>query len=299
VNLKRLLAEPLVHFLIAGAALFVLFNLVGESDATRKIVVDSDRLLDFLQLGSNPLEASPSGLRLEDLSKDQLERLIGNYIREEALYREARALGLDENDAVFRRQLIRRLESVNRMVVSSGIRVSEADLEAFLAEHEDRYRLPPTVTFTHVYFGIDNHGTADAGRLAAETLKRLNRDRTPFHEAPSKGDRFLYHPNYVNKSAEEIASHFGDEFQQKIFSREPDGTEWFGPLRSTYGFHLVLLTARSAGGMPPLGDIRRRVEADAYQARLQAEVDLITGDIVDSYDIHLDEALQSLTASSR
>jgi len=292
--LKKILTEPLIHFLIAGAVLFLVFDLVGPTDGSRSIVVDSDLLLDFLRLGSSPLEPDPSNLRLEDLPQEQLHRLIDNYVREEALYREARALGLDRNDAVFRRQLIRRLESINRMVVSSGVRVSEAELEDYLAAHRERYHLPPTVTFTHVFLGSDRHGEARARELADEMIETLNRENTPFHEAPSKGDRFLYHHNYVKASAAEVASHFGSEMQRQLFALEPDGHRWTGPFRSTYGYHLVLLTAKTAGRSPPLDEVRDRVEADAFSAKLEAEVDRIDRSIIDRYRVEIDDQIRTL-----
>jgi hypothetical protein len=296
VSLKQLLKEPLTHFLLAGCALFIIFEYVGDTrtyDASRRIVVDGDRLLTYLQLGSNPLEPDRSELRLEDLTPEELARLIDDFVREEALYREATALGLDRNDAVFRRQLIRRLESVNQMVVSSGIQVSENDLATFLAEHEERYRLPPTITFTHVYFSVEKHGDAGARALALSMLEELNARHVPFHEAPARGDRFLYNSNYVHKAADEVRSHFGSAMQRELFAREPDAERWIGPFLSPYGYHLVLLTARTGGRTPSLDEVRLRVEADAFQTRVQEEVDRISRAIVESYDVVVDAELKA------
>jgi hypothetical protein len=276
-----------VHFLVAGAALFILFGWVGDemrSARTRRIVVDVDALEDYLRYSAKTV--TPDGL--DSLSPGEYERLVDNFVRDEALFREARALGLDTSDYGFRRQLVRRLESVNRMVVSSAVDLTESDLEDFLAAHQDRYFVPPTITFTHVFFSFERHGDERARSHAESMLTELNRKRVSFHEAPARGDRFLYHRTYAAKDAQEIASHFGRPMQQELFALEPDDTRWVGPFRSSYGYHLVMVTGTSDGRMPGLDEIRPRVEADTAQARIQAELDLITRSIVSSYDVRLD-----------
>jgi hypothetical protein len=296
VRATRLLKEPLVHFLLAGSALFVAFAYIAKenrNDASRRIVVESDRLLTFLQYNSRTL--TPDGLEagLDDLSVEELERLIDDFVREEALYRQARAVGLDTNDYALRQRIVRRLESINRMVVSSDIQLSEGDLEDYLAAHRDRYFVPPSITFTHVFFSVDRHGDDGADTLAHAKLEELNKARIPFHGAPSHGDRFLYHHNYVNRAADEVASHFGSAMQRELFAREANDTQWIGPFRSPYGYHLVMVTAKTDGYTPSLDEVRRRVEADAFQARVQAELDRITGSIVDGYEVELDEPLRT------
>jgi hypothetical protein len=288
----KLLKEPLTHFLIVGCALFVLFELVIRDSpygASKRIVVSDERLSAFLQYSSRAEVPD----RMEDLPPEELEQLIDSFVREEVLFREAKALGLDTKDYAVRRQLVRRLESVNRMVVSSSIQLSERDLEDFLASNQDRYHVAATVTFTHVFLSLDRHGDQVALRLARAKLEELNRARVPFHRAPSHGDRFLYHQNYVKTAAEEIASHFGTEMRRELFDRNPNDALWIGPLRSPYGYHLVMVTNRSVGYDPPLEEVRRRVEADAYQERLEAELDRITSSLVDSYEIVVDEPLRN------
>jgi hypothetical protein len=290
--IKKLLKEPLVHFLFAGVALFLVFEFVVKEspyDASKRIVVNGEALLDFLQYSSR----SDPPDRLDDFSSEELGRLIDNFVREEVLFREAKALGLDTKDYRVRRQLIRRLESANQMYVSSGIQLSETDLEDFLAANQDRYHVPATITFTHVYFSVDKHGAKGALALARAKLEELNRGQVPFHRAPSHGDRFLYHHNYVKTPADEVTSHFGSAMQRELFTRDAKDALWIGPLRSSYGYHLVMLTDSTAGYDPPLDEVRRRVEADAYQARLEAELEKITSSLVSSYEIVIDAPLQS------
>jgi hypothetical protein len=107
--LKRFLKEPLVHFLAAGLALFVLFGIVNrdEPDEDPNVVtVDREALLTFVQYRIKAFNPTLAAEKLNSLSEEELQRLIDDYVREEVLHREATALGLDEDDYVIRRRLV-------------------------------------------------------------------------------------------------------------------------------------------------------------------------------------------------
>ena len=293
--LRKLLKEPLVHFLVIGFGLFVVFGYVSKdqrSDPVNRIVVDRDRLLTFMGYRSKNPNVDSHEDQLDDLSAPELQTLIDDYIREEALYREAKALNLDKNDYTLRRRLIRQLEFINQGLISSTLTLAESDLKDYLGSQKDRYYVPPKITFTHVFFNRERHGDDSAQALAQEELKVLNDARVPFHRGLSHGDRYLYHRNYVSKDAGEIASHFGQGMQEQLFVIDPDSESWHGPFRSPYGYHLAMVTKRTAGYHPPLGEVRQRIEQDVMQARLKEELDRITQSIVDAYEVQVADGLQ-------
>jgi hypothetical protein len=90
--MKKLLREPLVHFLLLGAGLFLAF-LVGERTGSEpgKIIVTQGQI-ESLAIGFARTWQRPPTDR-------ELEGLIQDYIREEVYYRESLALGLDKDDA--------------------------------------------------------------------------------------------------------------------------------------------------------------------------------------------------------
>ncbi len=297
---KRLLKEPLLHFLGMGLVLFAAFGYMSkgeQSDALNRIVVDRDRLLTFMQYRSKTFEADRFESMLDNLPEEELQALIDDYVREEALYREAKALNLDKNDYSSRRRLIRQLEFINQGFISSTITLSEADLQLHLDTHKDRYYVLPKITFTHVFFNAERRGEDSAHALALAKLAELDGSQVPFHEALSHGDRYLYHRNYVNKEADEIASHFGPAMQERLFALDADDKVWHGPFRSLYGSHLVMVTKHTAGYAPPLEEVGRRVEQDAVQARLKMELDRINQLIVDAYEVAVVGALQGDSSS--
>lgn len=288
--LKRLLKEPLLHFLIAGLGLFFVFGLISNDEPTdeqNRIVVDRDRLLTFMQYRSKVFQPDRFEEMLDNLPEEELQALIDDYVREEALYREAKALKLDENDYGSRRRLIRQLEFINQGFISATVTLSESDLQRYLDTHEERYYVPSKITFTHVFFNAERHGDDEAHALARVKLNELNESQVPFHVGLSHGDRYLYHRNYVNKEADEIASHFGNAMQGQLFALDADDKAWRGPFRSTYGFHLVMVTKQTAGYGPALSEVRGRVEQDAIQGRVRMELDEINQAIVDAYEVEV------------
>ncbi len=291
--LIRLLKEPLVHFLAAGLALFVLYGLVnrdgGASDDPRTIVVDRDALLTFVQYRTKTFEPSVASARLDALSDDDLTQLIDDYVREEVLHREAVALGLDEDDYVIRRRLVQKVEFITEGFAEASTVIDEAELQRYFEQHIEEYYVEPYATFAHVFFETEDRPRAEARALAEAKLLELNGKNVHFSEAPRHGDRFLYHVNYVERTPEYVASHFGPDMAKALFALEPSESTWAGPFDSPYGVHLVMLTNRAAGRKPALDEIRTRVEDDAGRARVRKGTAEAISGIVDAYDVEIRE----------
>ena len=292
------LQEPLVHFFAVGLLAFVVFDLLSGEDiaeAPNRIVVDHDALAAFLQLRSKAI--ADDDTMISQLSPAELKELIDDYVRDEALYREAKALGLDVKDVGVRQRMVRQLEFINRGVVASSIELTDDDLREFLKNNEQRYLEPPSITFTHVFLNAERHGEVVARQRAESLLRELNGAGggvpVAFHEAPAHGDRFLYHQNYVDREESEIKSHFGPDMGEKLFALTPDDKAWRGQYRSPYGYHLVLVTRRAPPYLPPFEELRRRLESDAYLARLDRDLRRIESKVIKGYSVEIDEALRN------
>lgn len=289
--MKRLLKEPLVHFLAAGLGLFVLFGVVNrETDAdgdSKVIVVDRDALLTFVQYRTKTFEPSVAAARLDKLSDEELERLIDDYVREEVLHREALALGLDRDDYVIRRRLVQKVEFITEGFAEATSEVDEAALRRYFDANKDDYYVEPYVTFTHVFFEIEDRPREQARALAEKKLAELNRDEVLFSDAPQHGERFLYHINYVERTPEFIASHFGIDLAKALFELPADDEVWVGPFDSQYGVHLVMLTTNEPGREPTLEEIKGRVIDDARRAAIRERTGEAIDDIVDAYDVRI------------
>jgi len=290
--LKKLLKEPLVHFLAIGIGLFVLFDLVAPEESNldgKTIVVDRDALLTFVQFRSKAFNPEVAAARLDSLGDAELSRLIDDYVREEALHREALALGMDQNDYVIKQRLIQSLQFITNGFVSAAVDVSDEEIAEYYEANREDYYVDPYVTFTHVFFSNDRHGREQARQLAETKLAELNDNKVPFAESTRHGERFLYNVNYVERTEDFISSHFGRAMAAAVFEVEPDSERWYGPFESAYGQHLVMLTKRTDGLYPPLEEIADAVRDDALRIKLDEQNERAVQAIVDTYEIRMDD----------
>ena len=282
--------DPLVHFLCLSALLFALHAaLVDEpsGDFSQTIVVDEPSLLRFIAFRSSNFDADYAQRRLAAMNAAQLEELVGQYVQEEAQYRTAVSYALDQDDYVIRRRLVQKMDFMAEGVVRDAQAPDQLVLQAYLDEHEARYREPAQVTFTHVFFAEPTppNGEKSLELRAAQTLKLLNAKGVTFSQAPGYGERFPYALNYVERTLDDLAAHFGMPMAEALLALTPDAQRWRGPLRSEHGVHLVLLTERQAERRPAIAEILGRVRSDylaeqvasnrrAFVAALQEEFEI-------------------------
>lgn len=260
----RWVREPLVQFLAVGLVLFgvnTLFGPAASSEAGRReIRLDDGGLLRFVQFRMRRFDEEQARAWLASLAPAERKRLVDDYVREEALYREALAWGLDKDDYVIRRRLVQSVEFAAREAGEAPASLSEGDLRRFHAAHADRYRQPPTISFGHVFLSAERRGWAGARSLAARMRANLDGD------AEEIGDRFLYQRNYVESGGDLIESQFGRGFRERLAALKADPGRWQGPIESDHGVHFVRITGRNPGGVPAFDRVRNAVERDAREA---------------------------------
>ncbi len=290
--LLKFVKDPLAHFLALGLGLFLLFGMlnpdVGGPDDPKRIRVDRDALLTLIQFRSKTFQPEMAEARLESLSQQQLQSLIDDYVREEALYREAIALGLDANDYIIKRRIIQKIDFITQGFADVTVQISDDDLKAYYDANRDRYREQAFVTFTHVFFSTEHRTAAEAEALAEEKLTTLLSDATPFSDAPKHGERFPYGVNYVERTRDHVKSHFGGDMASALFSLDPADGVWRGPFLSSYGTHLVMVIKRKDARDSPLDEVRDRVAADLNSERKKEQSEKVIKAIVDTYKIEVD-----------
>lgn len=300
-GLERLARAPLLHFLLLGLLCFVLLSryarapsdgLDGAGDS--RILVDRAALLEFVQSRTRTLDPDEAERAFVALDAAARQDWIDRFVREEALVREARALGLDRGDELIRRHLAQKLEFVTAGRLEGRRVVDAAALDEFQREHAEDYRVPATLSFTHVFVRDDAASAGDEGAArarAAALLDRLNGESISFRDALPLGDRFLYNRNYVDRTLDELRSHFGEAMADHLRRLEPDSARWTGPWRSDHGWHLVLLTRNAPSRLPALEEIEAEVRADILRAERSAALEAGVAEIVSRYRIELDPAL--------
>lgn len=241
--LTRALREPLLHFLLLGGLLFVGFRLLNTEPppAPDTIIVTARDLAGLEQSFEAAWRRPPT--------EPERAALIDSHIRQEVLVREAQALGLHRDDAVIRQRLQQKMEF---LLASSAnaLQPSDADLQAYLQDHADRYQQAGQVAFDQVFLGqTATLEAVDAARAA------LDAGADPL----TLGPQSLLPSAMALTPAQAIDSTFGTGFAA-ILADIPAG-DWAGPVLSGYGVHVVRVTRRTPPTLPDLAQIRDRVEA--------------------------------------
>jgi hypothetical protein len=255
-----LLREPLLHFLVLGAALFGLFSLVGKYDAAApaKVVVSASRVANLADGFARTWRRPPT--------EQELQVLIEDYIRDEIFHREGRAAGLDRDDVVIRRRVRQKMEFLAEDAAAAE--PSDEQLAAFLASNPEQFRTADRLTFRQVFLSATRRGsTLDSdARQIAETLARESREV----DTAALGDPFLLGEEFRAMSRSDVGRTFGEGFARQLSAVEAG--RWQGPIPSSFGLHFVFIEERVKGSVPPLAGIREAVLRQWLNARrIEAE----------------------------
>ena len=142
--MKSYLREPLVHFVLLGAALFI-----GDAlwESWQEKTAYTIRVSPAEMQRQASLFASENRRQPSD---DDLQALLFAHVEEQALMREALRLGLDADDTIIRRRLAQKMRF---LVNDVGVDVepSEADLKSWFTQNRQAFTRPQKRSFDHIY----------------------------------------------------------------------------------------------------------------------------------------------------
>lgn len=284
--MKSPFGDPLFHFLAAGVLLFTIGSAVKPAPKADNVIsVDRGALLEFIQYRSKAFEPTAAAAILDGMSVDARADLVRDYVREEALAREAAMLNLGVNDYVIRQRMVQKVEFLAESAAAAISEPTDAEIAAFYDANRDRYASPPSATMTHVFVSTEKKPVETARKEASDLLAELKKKKAGFNDASGLGDRFLFHKNYVDRTDDYIRSQLDDEIAAVIFDPSTPLNEWLGPYRSQYGAHLIYVSARAPASLPPLKDIREAVKADLAEERRQIAIENAVQSIVAKYRV--------------
>jgi hypothetical protein len=276
-RLRRLLREPLTHFLLIGAALFLFFSWTGGSAGPEsgRIVIGPGQV-EHLAVGFARTWRRPP-------TQEELKSLIDDYVREEMATREARAMGLDREDTVIRRRLRQKLEFLVEDA-AEAVPPTEAELQAWLEAHPESYRRDPQVAFRQVFLSPDRRG--DAVESEAKRLLRRLRSLGPTADIEGRGDSIMLPAEFELAPLTVASRMFGGDFASRLVEIEPG--RWAGPIPSGYGLHLVLVRERVEGRAPELDEVREAVARDLLTSCRKEQLERMYERLLEKYDVVID-----------
>ncbi len=249
MRIRALLAEPMLHFVLLGLVLFAGYRLrSGGGSGNDRIVITQDVVDDLVTQHTAARGRPPSSA--------ELEHMIDAYVRDEILYREGVALGLDRDDIVVKRRVRQKLGVMLEEEAAVG-EPTEVDLSAYLAAHRERFKTPAVITFEQV---------------------------------PARYGRPSLLPDRMTRTGSDvIARTFGAAFANAL-EHAPVG-EWSGPIESEYGAHYVRVLERTASVMPQLVDARAQVLREWENERRQRAFDEAYARMRSRYKVRLEATL--------
>lgn len=277
MTIGTVLRSPLVHFFAFGALMFVAFSALDERPATPPpdaITMTPREAARLVERFTATWNRAPT--------EQEMEGLIRDWALEEAYVREAIMLGLDQDDTVIRQRLSLKMHFLAESGAGS-LAVDDATLQAYLDANPDRFRRPAQLAFDQVLLPPGAYQSA-----VEEILAELEGGADP----GSVGETTLLPGSVPMTPAPAIGRTFGEDFRVAL-AELPLGT-WQGPVRSGYGAHLVRVTDREEPILPPLSQIRDRVENAWRAARAQEMRDAFGRALLDRYTVSLPSAAEVL-----
>ena len=220
-------------------------------------------------------------------SAEELKTAVDGYVRNEILYREALARGMDRQDPRVRIALIQKMQMLAAGQADAR-GVSDEDLAAFFALRKEQYKVPARLSVTHVFFKDDETARSRAEKTLAEFVA------TEPSEASLRkaGDSTMLRATHDAVTAKELEKRFGTDFTAEVLSLTEG--KWSGPVRSGYGLHVVKVFDRVPGRIPDLAEVRDKAENDLRYEAGQASEEQGFQEIAGKYQVTISDAAEQM-----
>ena len=249
--MKRLLQEPLLHFLLIGAALFAVFHFVQPArepaPLSKQIQLSLDDLAQLALLFQSQWKREPTA--------PELEHLMETKVQTEILYREALAMGLDKNDEIVKRRMAQKMQFLAEDTAPRE--PTTVELRGWYAKNSDKFAMPTRVSFRHLYFSPDRRATRTRDD-AVKALSQLAGQPVDAKLAESLADPFMFQEYYRDRATDYLSKEFGPQFAEAV-AKLPIGS-WQGPIESGFGWHLVFVDTATPGRVPDFEEIEPDVK---------------------------------------
>jgi peptidyl-prolyl cis-trans isomerase C len=259
------LREPVVWFVLIAAILFGADHYLNNQDD--QIVVDAAvrQRLDTLWETQTGNAAKPR----------EIDSLVQSWLKEEIMFREAMQLGLERDDTIVRRRLIQKLSFLSEEVgANTNAETSQDVLTRYYNAHQDQYTTETRYSFFQIFFS---------------SMQKAEQHRGTFSTMPeqwqSLGESSLLNQTYKEVSFAEARRDFGSEFARSLQTLNVEDEGWKGPIKSSYGYHFVLIEDVKPEKQLPFAMVSARVALDyADQQKSNSQADYYNA-LLEKYEV--------------
>src|SRR5271157_269453 len=178
----------------------------GGVESSRQIALSLDELAQMDMYFQSQWHRQPTSAEFQAMVEDK--------VREEVLYREALAMGLDKDDTIVKRRMAQKMQFLAEDVAAAH-EPSSAELKAWFEKNSNKFALPSRYSFRHLYFSPDKRGK-NAEEDAAKTLAKISGQAEDSAVAAALADKFMFQDYYGDQATEAIAKEFGPQFAVAI-----------------------------------------------------------------------------------
>tara|TARA_B100000497_G_scaffold126253_1_gene164658 strand:+ start:90 stop:944 length:855 start_codon:yes stop_codon:yes gene_type:complete len=249
---KDLLKEPLLHFILFGALIFVYYSLTNSA-------ADSEDSYD-IHFDKSDIHRMKSAYQLSWSSLPDsltLSRLIDEEVKAEIFSREAKRLDLHHNDEIIKRRLVQKYEFLVSDV-ADGARASNEELQEFYKSNLDKYKSDPTYSFYHFYFKESPNQNA---KQSYQMISLNEGNVESILDKMNHHDPLHVSTKQTTKSVNQIEISLGKEFSQELRNYHSQG--WIeNPIQSGFGYHMVYVTDFKESTIPTIEKVKNKVTKD-------------------------------------
>ena len=271
---RRVVREPLVHFLLIGLFLFALYGFAGSSGTDRDIRVDDNVAAALYAQFSRTWQRPPTA--------QEMKVLVDSYVRDEIFYREGVVLGLDRDDPTIKRRVSQKFTTIAEETQAAKP-PTDVELSRWMQQHVDRYADPTLVTFDQIAFDTRRNDATGPSELQS-ARKALAAGADPL----TLGNGHMLLPHFERYPIDLVGRDFGPEFARALLGLHR--AQWAGPIRSGYGVHLVKVENAVPGRLPKLDQVRAAVARDYEQDRRKRSLEAAYLKLRQGYRVEYPEA---------
>jgi len=246
--MKKLLKEPLLHFMLLGFLLFALYSIVNkQNDSENVIMIDNYDMNNIIASWEMQWKRLPTD--------EELKSLIDQNIKQEIFYQEALKMKLDHNDEIIKRRLAQKMQFLSNDLATINEPTDE-ELKKFYDAHIEDYLTPYVYSFYQIIYSQDNR--KDPKNDAEQLLSKYN--NATFEEMKTKGDALPFPYYFENTDANEINRQLGMQFSKALETTTTNS--WIGPISSGFGYHLVYLVEKKEPQIPDFKSVKKDLLRD-------------------------------------
>jgi len=287
--LNKILKEPLVHFIVIGAIVFVFYSFIKGS------YVDKDYAIQITKSEVEAMINKWMAQMKRPPAKEEIDIFIEDFVQKEILFREAKAMGLDKDDMVVKNRMLQKLDFLTNDLLVTG---SPTDAEAlkYFNDNIEKYTIPGKIDFIHIFFNLDKRSFKDAKQSALDVKNDLNNYSNIPNNYFEEGDLFILPYEFYNLSKDEISNKFGQsELSESIFGLEEK--KWHGPFLSSYGLHLVYVSSKKPSETNNFKDVKSDIEEELIKIKRRETKKRLISELKKKYVITYTDDLKAFADS--